>query len=239
MDSFSATAARAAGLPAASFAAVYHEKADPGLARLRQDDAALALVPLPFWLQYGPALALSPRLQVVRTPGATESWSLVAKKGAVPAASSLAGWEIDGTPGYAPAFVRGPVLGPWGALPPTATVKFTTAILSALRRAAAGEKVAVLLDAAQAEAVASLPFAGELETVYRAKPLPGTLLCAIGDRAKRPDVRALLEALAKLHEKPEGAEVLAAMQMVRFAPADAGAIEAARRAFAEAAGPPK
>lgn len=239
MDAFAAAAERAAGWPAGSLRAVYHEKMEPGLARLAQDDAALALVPLPYYLQHAQALKLVPRLQVVRASGASETWSLVAKKGAVRSAASLAGWEVAGSPAYAPAFVRGPVLGAWGALPPSATLKFTPAILSALRRAAAGENVAVLLDAAQSTALASLPFAAELETVYRSKPLPGTLLCSVGDRGKGPELEALLKALPALNEKPEGEEVLKTMQMVRFERADLGAIEAARKAFAAAAEPPK
>lgn len=239
MDAFAAAAERAAGWPAGSLSAVYHEKMEPGLARLAQDDAALALVPLPFYLQQAQTLKLAPRLQVVRASGASETWSLVAKKGMVKSAASLAGWEISGSPGYAPAFVRGPVLGAWGTLPPSAVVKFTPAILSALRRAAAGERVAVLLDSAQSAALASLPFAAELETVHRSKPLPGTLLCSVGDRGKGPELEALLKALPVLHEEPEGEEVLKTMQMVRFERADLGAIEAARKAFAAEAESPK
>jgi hypothetical protein len=234
MEAFAGAAARAGGWPSGSLSAVYHERAEPGLARLAEDDAALALVPLPFYLQHGPALKLAPRLQVVRDSGAAETWSLVAKKGTVASAAALAGFEVAGAPGYAPAFVRGPVLGPWGALPPSATVRFTPAILSALRRAAAGEKVAVLLDSAQSSALASLPFAGDVETVYRAKPLPGTLLCTVGDRAKGPEFEALLKALAGLHKTPEGADALQAMRMVRFEAADLPGIEAARKAFAAA-----
>jgi hypothetical protein len=239
MEAFAGAAARAAGWPKESLSAEYHEQAEPGLARLAQEDAALALVPLPFYLQNGAALGLRPRLQVVRETGGTETWSLVARKGVVPSAAALAGFEVAGVPCYAPAFVRGPVLGPWGALPSSATIKFTPSILSALRRAAAGEKVAVLLDASQARALATLPFAADLETVYRAKPLPGTLLCTVGKRAKRPEFERLLGALLGLHKSPEGADALAAMQMTRFETADLAAIEAARKAFAAAAGPPR
>jgi hypothetical protein len=236
MESFAAAAARVAGWPKDSLSAEYHEKAEPGLARLAQEDAALALVPLPFYLQNGSALGLAPRLVVVRDAGATETWSLVAKKGTVPSPAALAGFEIAGVPGYAPAFVRGPVLGPWGALPSSATIKFTPSILSALRRAATGEKVAVLLDSSQAKASASLPFAADLETVYRAEPLPGTLLCTVGERAKSPEFERLLKGLLGLHKSPDGADALAAMQMTRFATADLASIEVARKAFASAAG---
>jgi hypothetical protein len=97
--------------------------------------------------------------------------------------------------------------------------------------------VAVLLDGSQSSALGSLPFAGDLETVYRAKPLPGTLLCTIGKRSKGPALEALLAALLGLHEKPEGADALGAMQMVRFEKADLAGIEGARKAYAAAAEP--
>jgi hypothetical protein len=236
MEAFAGAAARAAGWAPGSLAAVYYEKAEPGLVRLAQEDAALALVPLPFYLQNGPTLRLAPRLAVVRDRGATETWSLVAKKGTVSSAAALAGFEVASGAGYSPAFVRGPVLGAWGALPKTATIKFTPSILSALRRAAAGEKVAVLLDSSQTTALASLPFAGDLATVYRGKPLPGTLLCTVGDRAKRREFDALFKALLGLHKTTEGADALAAMQMARFETAELSAIEAAGKAFTAALG---
>jgi len=236
MDSFAAAAARAAGQSPGSLAAVYHEREEPGLARMGQEDAILALVPLPFFLEHGPALALSPRLQVVREAGARETYTLVAKKGGVGNAGSLAGYEIAASSGYSPAFVRGPALGTWGAIPVSATVKFAPAVLSALRRAAAGDKVAVLLDASQAAAMASLPFASDLEAVYVSKPWPGTLLCTIGRRAKDPAVEGLIGALAGLQKTPDGAEALKAMQMVRFETADLAGIDRARKSFEAAAG---
>jgi hypothetical protein len=239
MDTFAAAAARAAGWPAGGLSAVYHEREEPGLARLAQDDAALALVPLPFYLKHGPSLGLAPRLEVVRESGATESFSLVARSGAIPSVAALEGFEVVGAPCYAPAFVRGPVLGPWGALPSSTTVRFSPSILSALRRAAAGERIAALLDAAQSTALASLPLAAKLETVYRAKPLPGTLLCTVRDRAKGRRFEALLEALPGLHKTSEGADALKAMQMVRFEAADLAGIEAARKAYAAAEASPR
>ena len=48
MDLFAQEVARAAGRPADSFGAVYHETAEAGLARLAKDDAPMAMVPLPF-----------------------------------------------------------------------------------------------------------------------------------------------------------------------------------------------
>jgi len=229
MDVFASAAATAAGWPAGSVQAAYFETAESGLKRLADSDAALALVSLPFFLQHEGALRLAPRLQVVQESGATETWGLAARRGRLASAAALDGWEITGTAGYAPDFVRGPLLGGWGTPPGTARITFTANVLSALRRAAAGEPVAVLVDGAQAAALASLPFASDLEIVARSRPLPGTILCSVGARLGGADARALLGGLQRLHTRPEWAEVLKTMRMTRFEAVDAAAIDAARR----------
>jgi len=234
MDAFASAAAAAAGWPAGSVRAAYFETAQGGLKRLADRDAALALVSLPFFLQQEGALRLAPRLQVVQESGAAETWGLAARRGRLASAAALDGWEITGTAGYAPDFVRGALLGAWGVPPGTTRITFTASVLSALRRAAAGEPVAVVVDGAQAAALASLPFASDLEIVARSRPLPGTLLCQVGSRLGEADARALLGGLERLHARPEWAEVLKTMRMTRFEAVDAAAIETARRACAAA-----
>jgi hypothetical protein len=236
MERFSRSVESAAGWPASSLGAIYFETEPGGLAELGHQESAMALVPLPFLLKHGLALGLRPRLQVVRASGAAETWSLVAGRGRIASAAALAGWEVTGSAGYAPEFVRGPILGGWGTLPETARVTFSSGALAALRRAATAESLAVILDAEQASALRSLPFAGDLEVVARSGPLPGTLLCTVGDRLTGQETRELVRGLVHLHESPAGAETLKTLRMVRFEPADTAALEAARRSYA-AAGP--
>src|SRR5262249_6631507 len=151
-----------------------------GLARLQASDAALAIVPLPFFLKHADDLKLEVRLMVDRNHGATERWSLAAAKDHVTSPSSLAGWEITGQPGYAPGFVRGPILASWGPLPPSAHITFSTAPLPRLRRALGGEKVAVLLDDQSATALRSQPTARGIEIVTTSHPLPATVVATVG-----------------------------------------------------------
>jgi hypothetical protein len=235
MDAFAAALAAAAGLPAGEVSAVYHEAEREGLLRLARPDAALALVPLPFFLAHEEALGLRPLLQVVEQGGAPlERWTLWARKGRVKGPASLAGWQVTSTAGYSPGFLRGPVLGAFGGLPPGARVVASGAVLSALRRAAAGEDVALVLDRAQAASVPSLPFAAELEQVAASPPLPVAVVAAVGKRLPAARGRALAAGLAKLPADPRGAEALAAIRLAGFAPVDAPALGAARKAFAGA-----
>jgi hypothetical protein len=232
MDLFARIASDAAAWPAGSLRAVYFETAEGGLQRLARDDAALALVSLPFFLQHEKELMLQARLQVAEDSGALAAWSLAARRGRVPSSAALDGFEITGVAGYAPEFVRGPVLGGFGPLPPTARVTSTANVLSALRRAASGASIAVVLDDAQAKALATLPFAADLEIVARSLPMPRTLLCTVGGRLPPRQSEAIARGLEKLHTRPEWAEILKAMRMTRFEAVDVPALDLARRLFA-------
>jgi len=234
MDAFAAALDAKAGV--SPIAAVYHEVEDAGVARLREKDAAAAFVSLPFYLKHERELALRARLQPVqsgREPA--ERWALVAKKGRVTSAAALGGFTISSTAGFAPAFVRGPGVGAFGPLPASVRVVQSGAILSSLRRAAAGENVAVLLDPAQAAALPSLPFAAELEVVTRSAPLPGGVVATVDERLPAKSWTALDSALRSLRSDPKGAAALDGMEVARFVAADEKALSAARKAYAEAA----
>ncbi len=236
MDALAAAVASGAGLAADGVAAVYAPGEADGLARLARPDASIALVPLPFLVAHGEATGLVPRMQVqVAGGGATEVWSLVAPKGRVGAPADLAGLTLHSTAGYAPAFVRGALAG-WGTVPPTTRIVQSAAVLSALRKAAAGEDVAVLLDGAQTAALATLPFAGELEVVARSAPLPTSFVATVEGRLAPARWRALERALAGLGDTPEGKAALEALRISRFVPADPAAIAAARRVAAAGRG---
>ena len=113
---------------------------------------------------------------------AEEPWFLAAGKERVHGPEDLDGWQLVSLAGHSESFVRGPALGDWGELPSTLTITFSGAVLSSLRKAARGEKIVVLLDAEQAEALDRLPFAGDLEIVHTSPPLPVSVVCSIGDR---------------------------------------------------------
>ncbi len=232
MDALAAALAHAAALPAGELGALYLPGEGEGVARLGQPDAAVALLSLPFFLEHERALALTPRLQVeLPGAGALERWTLVAKRGRVAKPADLGGFTVLSTAGYAPAFVRG-ALGAWGRLPAAAAVAPTSQILSALRKVAGGADVAVLLDGAQAAALASLPFASELQVVARSAPLPASVVATVGTRLSAPRWTPLEKAFLALHADPAGAAALAGVRMVRFAQLDPAALAAARAAVA-------
>jgi hypothetical protein len=231
MDRLAAGVAAAAGWKEGRLAAVYHETEEAGLEQLANESAALALVPLPFYLSHRERFALAPLLTVVDSSGPAQVWSLVARKGATNGASSLQGWELTGVPGYSPGFVREVALADWGELPGEVEIGPTSRVLSALRRAAAGEPVAVLLDRAQAAALPSLPFGDELEVLARSSELPGTLLCSVADRLPESAAATLVEKLPAMHETTEGRELLADLRIERFARLDRPALTSVETLF--------
>jgi hypothetical protein len=165
LNQFASAAVAASGWPAGSLAAVYDPTEDGGLAKLGQADAVLAFVPYPFFVEHAAQLHLTPLVQAdVTDIGAQQRWTLVAKSGRVTGPESMAGYTILSAAGYAPDFVRHSALEGW-ALPPDVKIESTGQVLSALRRVAAGEPVAVLLDQTEAAALPSLPFAAQIQAV--------------------------------------------------------------------------
>ncbi len=233
MDALAAAIASAAGWKTGELKAVYYETEADGLQRLESAETAVALVPLPFWLQHEATLKLEPVMQAIEQGGQpAERWTLVAGAGAVARPADLAGYEIVSLAGYAPRFVKGPALGAWGQLPSDVRITFSNATLTALRRASAGAKVALLLDRAQASAMPTLPFAKKLQVVTASPALPVSVVASVGGRLPAARQKALVSALASLTKTPAGREALAGVRLSGFVPADDAALARARDAFA-------
>jgi hypothetical protein len=233
MDEFAAGVAGAAGWDAGAFRAAYYPGVEQGRERV-MDDAALALVPLPVYLEYGESLGLHPLLRVIQEGGDEETWSLVARKGAVGSPADLSGWTIRSLAGFSPRFVR-TALASWGTLPGDTEIGFDARVLSVLRKAAAGEDVAALLDRAQSAALPRLPFAADLEIVATSAPMVSSVLCEVGDRLPSARREPLIESLLSLESSAAGAEVLTTIRVVRFARLDTEALAGVRRTWGDAA----
>ncbi len=196
------------------------ESAEEGVRQVRASTTAAALVSLPFYLAYSQELGLRAVAVPVTSVGARAPWVLVAGQGRVRRPADLVGWTVSSRAGYAPSVVEALVATAWGRLPAGVRVTFTPRSLSALRRSAAGDSVAVLLDGEEAAALKSLPFANRLEEVFRSDSLPLSVL-AVVDRNRMGDAEAswdrdLVEPLLRLHRSAGGAAVLKEMRIERF-----------------------
>lgn len=235
MDAFARLLAVAAGWDADHVTAEYQGTEDGGLTRLTHEGTQLALLPLALFLKYEEQLALRPIAQVVGPEGeATETWSLVAPAGRIDSPEDLAGWTVLGIPAYSEAFVRGSILGRWGALPVDVNVEFTRRVLGGVRRAGNGENVAVLLDSVQTAALALLPNADALEIVATSDRVLMGLVVSVGARLDGQTEEALLGGLMQVHEDAAFAEVLSTVRVMRFDPVDQAALATSREAFDKA-----
>jgi hypothetical protein len=218
VDQFANAAAAASGWPAGSLSAVYDPTEEGGLAKLRQPDAVLTFVPYPFYVQHATQLHLTPLVQAdVVDTGPQQRWTLVAKSGRITGPASMSGYTLLSSAGYAPDFVRHAALDGW-ALPADVKIESTGQVLSALRRAAAGEPVAVLLDQSQAAALSSLPFAAELKTVMQSAELPVALVAVVGSRVPAARARAMQNGLLKINHDSAGADSLGPLRLRGFVP---------------------
>jgi hypothetical protein len=216
VDQFASAAAAASGWPAGSLAAVYDPTEEGGLEKLRQANAVLAFVPYPFFVEHASELHLTPLVQVdVADIGTQQRWALVAKAGRLTAPASMGGYTVLSAAGYAPDFVRRDALPNW-PLPPDVKIQSTGQILSALRRVAAGEPVAVLLDQTQAAALKTLPFAAELQTVAQSAELPVALIAVVDSRVSAARARALQSGLIKMGPGSGGSDALGSLRLHGF-----------------------
>ncbi|HTY94201.1 MAG TPA: hypothetical protein VMC02_09950 [Steroidobacteraceae bacterium] len=213
---FATALGAAAGWPAGSLEAVYDASEKSDLERLAAADAALAFVPYPFFVQHGAAVHMVPLAQADVVPvGIQQRWTLVMRPGHAPLPGGLAGLGIISTAGYAQDFVRD-VLREAGPLPAGTAVAPTGQVLSALRRAANGEPIAVLLDQEQAAALASLPFAANLQVAATTAAVPVALIVTVDNRMPKARAQVLQQALLKLSGTPAGAAALGRLRLNGF-----------------------
>jgi hypothetical protein len=228
MEALAGSLSRAAHLPPGSLTAVYEETEAGGLKRLAEKDASLLLAPLPFYLEHEQGLRLRPRLSAVPREGEpVERWTLVTGKDHPPV---LEGYTVLSSAGYSQRFVRAAA----PVLPKQVAIRQDTSVLSSLRRAANGEKVAVLLDGAQTAALAKLPFAASLATVSTSPPMPVALVATVAKRIEERRWKDLEAAFRKLADDPAGREALEGVRMRGFVALDERALAAARSVWRRA-----
>lgn len=217
VDQFAASAVSAAGWPTGSLSAVYDPTEQGGLAKLSSADAVLAFVPYPFYVEHGKQLHLAPIAQAdVEGTGTRQKWTLVAKGGRVTGASSLSGYTIVSVAGYAPEFVQHSALSAW-QLPANVKIESVGQILSALRRVAAGEQIVALLDQTQANALPTLPFAGDLKAAVQSAELPVAIVAVVNNRLPAARAKAFQAGLLKMGKAGGGAaDTLGSLKLLGF-----------------------
>lgn len=205
--------------------AVFCSGPEDGKVLLEDGKAVVALLSLSAYLQFLEGAKAIPVALPVISAGARGEWALVSGRNKIKKAGDLAGWELSSRSGFANDFIQVLFSEFWEPLPSEARLVFNPRSLAALRRAAAGEKVAVLLDADEAAALENLPFFAQLEVVFRTEPLPKSVfvLLTADSRIGRSKLAANLSAvLSRFDRSASGSGILGEMQIEKFEAITAG-----------------
>lgn len=227
LEEFARFVEKAAGWPEGAISAVYRNSEDGGLEALRELDPGFVLVPIPVHLRYHELLHWAPIRAVVLAGAEAQRYSLYGPSGTP--IDWLSDITIEGDAAYDPTFVRTLVL---GGEHPVADDRFrpTSRPLSVVRRAARGEKVVVLLDEGQRQALASLPAAAELVLLAESGWMPAAVLVRRGP-ATEEDARQLGRVLDGLSTDPEAADLLATLRIQRFQALEPQALEKLQKIY--------
>ncbi|TMA23347.1 MAG: phosphate/phosphite/phosphonate ABC transporter substrate-binding protein [Deltaproteobacteria bacterium] len=141
----------------------------------------------------------------------------------------LEGYALQSTAGFSPRFVHA-----MSAPLKDAKVIDSPAVLSGLRRAANGERLAVLLDGPQAQALSTLPFAQGLAPLSTSAPVPVALVATVGKRLDERKWKAVQTALLSLAGDASAREALDGVRMTAFVALDRAALSTARAAYEKA-----
>jgi len=95
-------------------------------------------------------------------------------------------------------------------------ITYSALPLTALRRSASGEHVAVLLNREQAGALGTLPFAADLEILHKSSSFPAGLFCLIPNRLPAARGESLVRALQELTKTDSGREALKSVRLSGF-----------------------
>jgi hypothetical protein len=230
MDSFARYLETAAGWPAGTMSASYDNSVEGGRETVEAGHPGFVVVPTPVFLRYAARFQWAPIKLLVTEDAEAQRYSLYGPPGSTLA--GLAGGAIAGDTAYDESFVRGFILGPQAA---ELGLEFqpTNRPLSAVRRALRGERVLVLLDEGQRNALASLPGGEDLVLLAESAWVPAGILAA-GPMASPDDIAAVAAALEGAQGDPRAEELLRTMRIRRFDPTTPGELDALRRSYLEA-----
>jgi hypothetical protein len=210
MDAFARYLEKAAGWPAGSASASYVNTVEGGPGAIAATHPGFLIVPMPIFLRHHDEDAWTPLRVVVTVSGDAQRYSLFGPPGA--SLQALAGATLEGEIAYDSAFVAGVVL---DSPKVDLDLRATSRTLSAVRRVLKGERLAVLLDEEERQALASLPQGSTLVKLAESAWMPAGIVVATR-LASAADRASLEKALDRAGKDPAATELLKTMKMRRF-----------------------
>jgi hypothetical protein len=188
--------------------------------RLDEQKPPFAITTLGTFLTYREKLGLVPLAQPVIDGSTAERYRIMVRTGTHPSLAALKGKTIAGALVEEPQFLKRVVLR--GAMDPESffTLKGSPGVLRCLRKLAQGELDGVIVNSQQYRALASLPFAGELEVAFTSEEIPLVGIVANGKLTTADERSRFTRALSRVCSHPEGKKLCELFGVENFVPAD-------------------
>lgn len=215
---------RLGGWGAGSIRSTFSAEANECRRRLAEDRPALVILSLELFLEQRQSHSLLPLVRPSIAGRVTEQWRVLVRRGTAHSLADLRGRKLGGTPVANLQLLRRVVLS--GKIAPADPSSYfelepSRLALRSLRRLAAGELDAVLVDGLQYTALAALPFAAELEPVFTSAPLP-LLGLAVNERlVSAPERVRLTDAMTRLCSHADGKAICELFGLEAFLPVSA------------------
>ncbi len=214
-----------AGWPPESVNAFYFNRAEDALAHIAAHRPGFILTTPGFFLAQRESLGLEPLNQILLEGSDTHRYHIVAGKvGGPTSLDGIKGKSLAGAPLAEPEFVERVVLGGQFRFGTDLTACQGRA-LSSLRKLCRGDLDAVILDDTEHRGLPSLPFAGDLATIWSSPPLPNTGIFAVAGTANPDDAKALLAATADFCSGEEGSAICETYGISGFRPVPEGVFD--------------
>lgn len=193
--------------------------------RLDEQKPPFAITSLGTFLAYREKLSLIPLAQPVIDGSSTERYRIMVRKSTYTSLEALKGKTLGGVLVDETEFLKRVVLR--GAVDPESffTLKRSQRVLHCLRSVAKGELDAVIVNSQQYRALASLPFAGDLEAVFTSEEIPLVGIVANGKMTTADERSRFARALSQVCSHQEGKKLCELFGVENFVPVDSKAFQ--------------
>ena len=195
--------------------------------RLDEQKPPFAITTLGTFLAYREKLNLIPLAQPVVGGSSAERYRIVVRRGTFTTIRELKGKTLGGALVEEPEFLKRVIL--QGTVDPASffTFKSSPRVLHSLRSLVKGDLDGVMVNSRQYRALASLPFAGELEVAFTSEEVPLVGIVANGQRTTADERNRFSRALSQICNHREGKKLCELFGVDTFVPADLQAFQKA------------
>lgn len=219
-DSMLRVVEEAGGWPPGAMTSIFTTQLQACGTHLDREQPHFAIATLGTFLAYREQRNLIPLVQPRINGSTSDQYRIVVRKGTFTSLDQLKGKTLGGSLLEEPLFLKRVIF--QGKVDPESffTLRGSRRVLRSLRALARGEVDAVMVNSQQYRALASLPFAPELEVAFTSEEVPLVGLVANGQKTSTDERNRFVQALAKLCEHRDGKQLCELFGIETFVPAE-------------------